>query len=102
MPYHLQCTNTACEHLQEAESAQTNYVALRREHAALKSKSEARILHLESQLASVEAGTNAQLDALLRRATQAEEKVGTLFQLYSIWWHVQAMHSEGKGQWTCF
>lgn len=62
--------------VQEAERAHASLAALRREHGACKANSDARILHLETQLQNARLGTGAQLDALRQRATAAEDKAG--------------------------
>ena len=68
--------------LQEAQVAQAKFVTLRREHASCKADWEAKVLHLETQLANTDAGVQAQIDSWKTRAQAAEEKVGVALRTH--------------------
>ena len=62
--------------LQEAQAAQAKFVSLRREHSTYKAETDAKILHLEAQLANSDAGNDAKVDSWRGRALTAEEAAG--------------------------
>lgn len=64
--------------MQEAQVAQAKFVSLRREHNTYKAEIEAKVLHLETQLANSDAGVEAKIDRWRSRARSAEDAAGAL------------------------
>jgi hypothetical protein len=62
--------------LQDADVAHAALSALRREHGEHKARADARVMHLESALATAQAESTAELDAWRDRAKAAEATAG--------------------------